>query len=208
MKRSTHLAFLVSVGVLAFSAQVCNGTSITSVVISGPGGTGSSYIDNSNDTVPSAYFTVTFTQMAPIDFAVTIDSPGFFYLTANNLDSILNDTGQNINALEMQLLDPPADAERAGGQYGNAHLPTPIFPSSYAFALTGTPALADGDFGGIGLGFDIPDGTGPITLDIELTPYITSVPEPTSLVSSGMGTLTIVGCLLRRRPTGRPARAA
>jgi hypothetical protein len=54
---------------------------------------------------------------------------------------------------------------------------------------------------GIGVGYDIPDGTGPITLNLELTPIIAaSVPEPSSIVLTAMAALTIAGCVLRRRP--------
>jgi hypothetical protein len=200
MIRSTCLSCLLAAGVLALSAPAADATAITSVVISGAGGSGSYTIDNSNPVVPSAYFSVTFTSIAPIDFAVTIDSPGNFYVTSNFPQGVLNNTGKTIDALEFQLLNPTAGAQILGGQSQiGAVLPNLSFPGNYGFELSGPPDLAPGAGVGIGVGYNIPQGPGPITLNVELTPFATAVPEPSPFVLSGMGVLAMAGYALGRR---------
>lgn len=115
----------------------------------------------------------------------------------------MNDTGVTIVALQFQLLNPPSNAFLLGAQQQlGTPLPTLTFPASYTAVISGPPNLPTGSSTAFGIGFNIPNGTGPQTVTVELTPFAAAVPEPASVVMTGLGALGLAVHGLRRRRIG------
>jgi hypothetical protein len=201
MIRPTCLICLLAAGALGLPSRAAEAGMINAVVVGGPGGSATTDIDNANPGGPTDYFNATFTSVAPIDFTVTIDRPGNFYLSfAYPAGSVLNDTGVTIAAIEFRLLDPAAGAFISGVQRQvDTPLSALIFVGSYGAEISGAPGLAPGASTAFGIGFDIPNGTGPQTVIVELTPI---VPGPSAVVMTAMGMLALAGFGLRRRRAG------
>lgn len=204
MIRPRSLICLLAAGVLALSAGDAHASFINAVFVSGAGGSATNNIDNSNPSAPTDYFVATFTSIAPIDFTVTINTPGNFYLSFTSPPgSVANNTGVTIDALEFQLLSPPAGAFLLGAQQqSGTPLPILTLPGSYAAEISGPTNLAAGASTAFGIGFNIPNGTGPQTVTVALTPF--AVPEPMSIVMTGLGVLGLAGFGPRRHGSIEP----
>jgi hypothetical protein len=201
MIRPVSLTCLVAAGLLALPSGDAQATMITNVFVSGPGGSATTFIDNTDTLAPTDYFSATFTKVAPIDFTVTIDSPGIFYLTGFSGvhgSGIVNNTGAAFTALKFQLLNPPGNALPVIDAQQQTGTPLPNLasdPSTFTATISGPPNLPSGSFTDFGVGYHF-NGTGPVTVTIELSPI---VPEPASVVMTGLGVLALAGYGLRRR---------
>jgi PEP-CTERM motif len=190
----------LTVAVLAnISASVQAG--ITSYTISGTGGTVSDpHIATLFSTNDSLDFTsANYTSLAPINFEVNVDSPGYYAVGYGGV--AMDSTTSAFPSFYGYLSNAPAgsvinQAFSYDPIYPNVSFAPPLNPTSVIWS--GPPGLMPGQASDIGFVVII-TGTGPQSFDVTFTPVAQVVPEPSTLLLSGIAAIAGLGAWARRR---------
>ena len=159
---------------------------ITAVSASGPGGTVSGLaIDTMFNTDDSVSFDATYTSAARIVLTLTVNGSGDYFI-GGPVETITNDTGATFPSFFALLVGAPAGAtfnesSWNGSVFSNGTVLSPPFPDATEVTFNGPPGIGAGNSTELGVGFIIPaSAVGSQTFEVELTPSVASVPEPST----------------------------
>jgi hypothetical protein len=186
---------VICVGILAsaFGSLLAGQASagFTGASASGPGGTVTNIaIETTFSTDDSVQFDANYTSPGPIDFFLTLNGTGDYFLGAP-FGNITNSTGTTFSSFFAYLVSAPAgstldEASYDGSNFTNGVSFTPPFPNVTLITFNGPPGIAPGVTTQIGVGFVI-NASGPQTVEIVLTP--TSIPEPSTFMLGVIGVI-------------------
>lgn len=203
-RRLMHVGVLVSTfGILC--VQYASAGMITAASASGPGGTVTNRaIDSFASTDDSVRFDANYTALAPINFNLTIDGPGQYYLGLG-VGFITNSTTSLFGSFDADLVTAPAgstfDASGwDGAVFSNGATMSPPFPNATSVTFNGPPGLGPNATTDLYVGFLITAG-GSNSVQIAMTPSVSFVPEPSTFALGLIGAIGSVGywaCRCRR----------
>jgi hypothetical protein len=186
---------LIRVGILAsaFGILLAGHASagFTGASASGPGGTVTNLaIETTFSTDDSIQFDANYTSPGPIDFFLTLNGTGSYFLGAP-FGNITNSTSSTFPSFYAYLVSAPAgstffESSWEGAVFSSGTSFTPPFPNTTLVTFNGPPGLAVGATTDIGVGFVI-NASGPQTVEIVLTP--TSIPEPSTFILGVIGVI-------------------
>ena len=152
------------------------------------------------------YTDVNFTSLAPINFNLSVDSPGEYFLGPGGL--MTNSTTSPFTSFYGYVFEAPAGSApnfvsfTPSGQFFSL---ITLLPDPASIILSGPPGLATGQSTTAYLGFDI-TGTGAQSFQIILSPVALAVPEPSTLVLSGIAAIVALGVWAGLRSTNCKAK--
>jgi hypothetical protein len=174
---------------------------ITSYTIGGAGGTVSdphiATLINTNDSLD---FTIAnYTSLAPINFEVNVDGPGYYYVGYGGV--AMDSTTSAFPSFYGYLSNAPTgsvlnEAFSYDLIYPNVSFAPLLSPTSVTWS--GPPGLMPGQATDIGVGVQI-TGSGPESFEVSFTPVAQAVPEPSTLLLSGIAAIVGLGAWAWRR---------
>jgi PEP-CTERM motif len=196
---------LICMGILvpAFGILLAGHASagFTGASASGPGGTvtnlGITTIFTTDDTV---LFDANYTAAAPIEFFLTLDGAGNYFVGESQTPDVTNSTSSAFPSFYAYLVSAPAgstfnEASWDGAAFSNGTTFTPPFPNTTTVTFSGPPGIVAGASTRLGVGFSI-SASGPQTVELVLTP--TAVPEPSTFTLGLIGAIASLGYGARR----------
>lgn len=147
----------------------------------------------------SVYYDAYLFNAGPLDFNVTVDGPGTYYIGYGRIFNVSDDYGAPINftGIEASLQNAPTGSAIGLVSYDD-HFSSITVISPTTLTLNGPPGIPVEESASFYVGVDI-TGSGPQTFEVVLTP---TVPEPSSLVLgliSAVAGLGYATCRRRRR---------
>ncbi len=152
----------------------------------------------------SIEFDANYTSRAPIDFFLTLNGTGSYFIGAP-FGSITNSTSSGFPSFYAVVVSAPLgsifnEASYNTGTFSNGVTFSPPYPNTTLITYNGPPGLLAGDTTDIGVGFTI-NASGPQTVEIALTPTI--IPEPSTLTLGLIGAIvSLAYCARRSRRQG------
>jgi hypothetical protein len=203
---------LICVGILgsAFSISFAGHASagFISASASGPGGTVTNLaITTVFVTDDNIQFDANYTSKAPIDFFLTLNGEGNYFIGAGS-GGITNSTSSTFPSFYADLVTASAgtrfnETSWDGDVFSNGTTFVPPFPNATTVTFNGPPGLLAGDSTNIGVGFSISD-SGPQSFEVVLTPTVlSSIPEPSTITLGLIGAIAVsfgyLACRFRRQ---------
>ncbi len=198
MRRLIGVGILVSAFGILFARHASAG--FTGASASGPGGTVTNLaIETTFTTDDSIQFDANYTAAGPIDFFLTLNGTGNYFVGAP-FGNITNSTSSTFPSFYAFLVSAPAgstfnEASWQGATFSNGTTFIPPFPMTTTVTFNGPPGLVAGATTSIGVGFSI-SASGPQTVEIVLTP--TAIPEPSTFTLGLIGAIASLGYGARR----------
>jgi hypothetical protein len=198
MRRLICVGILVSAFGILFARHASAG--FTGASASGPGGTVTNLaIETTFTTDDSIQFDANYTAAAPIDFFLTLDGTGSYFVGAP-FGGVTNSTSSTFPSFYAYLVSAPAgtlfnEASWNSGTFSNGVTFTPPFPNTTLITFNGPPGILAGATTDIGVGFSI-SASGPQTVEFVLTP--TAIPEPSTFTLGLIGAIASLGYGARR----------
>ena len=200
IRRLTCVGILVSAFSSLFATHASAG--FTSVSASGPGGTATNLaITTTFTTNDTINFDANYTSPAPIDFFLTLNGAGNYFVS-DNVNDITNSTSSAFPSFYAFLVNAPAgttfnESSWEGAVFSNGTTIAPPYPNATSTTFMGPPGLAAGASTIIGVGFLI-SASGPQSVELILTPTPLSVPEPSTFTLGLIGAIAGLGYHARR----------
>jgi hypothetical protein len=172
----------------------------TGASASGPGGSVTNLaIETTFNTDDSIQFDANYTSLAPIDFFLTLNGTGDYFIGAP-FGGITNSTSSTFSSFYAYLVNAPAgstfnESGWEGTVFSGGTSLSPPFPNATLTTFHGPPGLLAGGSTDIGVGFSI-SASGPQTVEVVLTP--TTIPEPSTLTLGLIGAIASLGYCARR----------
>jgi hypothetical protein len=205
MRRLICVGFLVPAFGILLAGHASAG--FTGASASGPGGTVSSLaIETTFTTDDSIQFSAIYTANAPIDFFLTLNGTGNYFIGAP-FGNVTNNTSSIFPSFYAVLVSAPAgttfnESTWENGTFSNGTSLTPPFPNATTTTFNGPPGITPGSTTDLGVGFSI-SASGPQTVEVVLTPVAAaSVPEPSTFTLGLIGAIAIGYCARRFRRAG------
>ncbi len=198
IRRLICAGILVSAFGILFARHASAG--FTGASASGPGGTVTNLaIGTTFTTDDSIQFDANYTAAAPIDFFLTLNGTGNYFIGAP-FGSVTNSTSSTFPSFYAYLVSAPAGSTFNESSWENATFTNgtsfiPPFPNTTTVTFNGPPGIVAGASTQIGVGFSI-SASGPQTVEIVLTP--TTIPEPSTFTLGLIGAIASLGYGARR----------
>jgi hypothetical protein len=195
---------LMRAGILVSTLGIMSAQHATAGIIgasaSGPGGSVTNLaIETTVTTDDSIEFDANYTSRAPIDFFLTLNGTGSYFI-GTPFGSITNSTSSSFPSFYAIAVSLPAGslfngASFSDGTFSNGVTFTPPFPDTTLITFNGPPGILAGDTTDLAVAFTI-NASGPQSVEFALTPTV--IPEPSTFTLGLIGAITSLGYCARR----------